>query len=316
MTATATWSTKDVAAVRQFDYWREVVCSAFVPLSPERVRDSARETFNGSITSCGLGVGSMSRIAAHPQIVHRRPKDIASSSRPIVYLNIQISGTSQVTQFGNEAELRAGSMTLLDTSAPFMMQFDTPFQQWSLHLDAERLRARCGSVHDLCARSLDASPALAGLIGDTVQSVWRRRDDLSDVEAQHIGHHLERLVCSTVEANSGSLSSHAELLQRCLRVIDERSADHRLTPATLADDIGVSLRLLHQLFTLHSTTAHESIADSRMDAVAQRLRSPRFGHQSVAQIAADCGVGDLSHFSRAFRARYAVSPGQYRLPHG
>jgi AraC family transcriptional regulator, positive regulator of tynA and feaB len=309
---TATWSTQDVDAAHQFDYWREVVCSAFVRLSPERT-DTASPNFRGTITSQPLGAVGLSKIAAHPQVVHRRCADIAAVGKPIVYLNIQISGSSDVTQLGHDVHLEPGSITMLDASVPFAMRFDKPFRQWSLHLDAERLAARCGDVHHLCGKELNTSPVLAGLLQDSLRSVWRQRDVIDDTAAEQVGDHLAHLVFSTVDANRGTTSGRDTLLRRGLALIEARIGDHRLSPAMLAGELGVSIRLLHQLFTAHSMTAGESITDARLRAVSDRLRSDRFAHQSIARIAAECGVGDLSHFSRAFRSRHGVSPGQFRM---
>jgi AraC-like DNA-binding protein len=43
------------------------------------------------------------------------------------------------------------------------------------------------------------------------------------------------------------------------------------------------------------------------------LRDPRRNGQSVAQIAFTNGFEDAAHFTRAFKRRYAVTPGQWRL---
>jgi AraC family transcriptional regulator, positive regulator of tynA and feaB len=316
MSATVAWSTRDVDDAHQFDYWREVVCSAFVQLSPERPGKPTNCGFVGAIHSRSLGSTGVSRIVSHAQVVHRRPQDIAATPVPITYLNMQISGSSSVTQRGNTAELRPGDITLLDADEPFDMTFDGPFQQWSLHLNTERLRARCGDLHDLCARPLDLSPGLTGLLGDTVRAVWKRRDELGADEAVHAGDHLEQQVCSIITANHGRPSHHAVLRQRALALIERNIADHRLSPATLAANLGVSVRLLHQVFSGHTATVHESIVEARLRVVADRLHAAPFALRSIAQIAADCGVGDLSHFTRTFRARYGASPREYRNLHG
>jgi AraC family cel operon transcriptional repressor len=44
-------------------------------------------------------------------------------------------------------------------------------------------------------------------------------------------------------------------------------------------------------------------------------RELRLGARSIADIAADCGIGDLAHFYALFRAAFKTTPKRYRLEH-
>jgi len=50
----------------------------------------------------------------------------------------------------------------------------------------------------------------------------------------------------------------------------------------------------------------------RMGYAARQLQ---MGVQSILEIAADCGIGNLSHFYTLFRAEFGVTPRGYRLSH-
>lgn len=50
----------------------------------------------------------------------------------------------------------------------------------------------------------------------------------------------------------------------------------------------------------------------RMNHAARELR---LGARSIADIAADCGIGDLAHFYALFRAAFKTTPKRYRLEH-
>jgi AraC family cel operon transcriptional repressor len=59
-------------------------------------------------------------------------------------------------------------------------------------------------------------------------------------------------------------------------------------------------------------TATELVQEVRLDRAAADLRLTDF---PISRIAADCGMPNLSHFHRLFRARFATTPRRYRLHH-
>ena len=51
------------------------------------------------------------------------------------------------------------------------------------------------------------------------------------------------------------------------------------------------------------------LLQKRLDYSAVLLKNPAL---NVSQVALDCGFQDLSHFSRAFKEKFGVSPANYR----
>ncbi|HEX4199604.1 MAG TPA: GlxA family transcriptional regulator [Caulobacteraceae bacterium] len=99
---------------------------------------------------------------------------------------------------------------------------------------------------------------------------------------------------------------------RVLKVLSrmEASVEEPETRAALARIAGVSLRQLERLFVAH---VGESVNDCyrriRLDQAAQLLRKTG---QSATSVAIACGFRSSSHFSRAYKARYGVSPARDR----
>jgi AraC-like DNA-binding protein len=57
---------------------------------------------------------------------------------------------------------------------------------------------------------------------------------------------------------------------------------------------------------------NEFLHDHRLRATAARLADPAQAHLPVLTIALDCGYGSIGPFNRAFKARFGVTPTQYR----
>lgn len=79
------WSTDDVPRAERFDYWRDSICAAFDPMSPE-LRGDWRASFQGDITTCQIGEATLMEIRATPHRTGRSPRDISRGSRDYVYL--------------------------------------------------------------------------------------------------------------------------------------------------------------------------------------------------------------------------------------
>jgi len=85
------WSTLAAAPARQFAYWRELICEAFLDLTPE---SELRDGFAGTVTQWPLGELSLARIDSQRQQVRRTDRDIARAPHAGYYANLQVRGTS------------------------------------------------------------------------------------------------------------------------------------------------------------------------------------------------------------------------------
>jgi AraC-like DNA-binding protein len=89
--------------------------------------------------------------------------------------------------------------------------------------------------------------------------------------------------------------------------------DPGLAPQALADHFRVSVRTVHKRFEQAETTFRQSLLAQRLEACRRALTEPRCDRMTVSQIAFGFGFSDLSHFTKAFRARYGTPPGRFRV---
>ncbi len=94
-------------------------------------------------------------------------------------------------------------------------------------------------------------------------------------------------------------------------IIESRLSDPTLDVSEVAGALGFSVRYLQLLFAEVQTTPSRLILERRLEFAAERFRR---GDKTcnVTEVALDAGFNDLSHFSRAFRSRFGVSPRMFR----
>lgn len=90
----------------------------------------------------------------------------------------------------------------------------------------------------------------------------------------------------------------------------ETHMEEPLSRHQIALRTGVSVRQLERLFARHlGSTINRTAIGIRLDHAAHLVRTTNL---ALAQVSAACGFVSIAHFSRAFRARHAWTPGQMR----
>lgn len=104
------------------------------------------------------------------------------------------------------------------------------------------------------------------------------------------------------------------------RRVSEAMADRKLWKreglgiAELARELGTQEYRLRRAVNRHLgyRNFNDFLHDYRLKEAAARLRDPAERHLPVLTIALDCGYGSIGPFNRAFKARYGVTPSQFR----
>lgn len=116
-----------------------------------------------------------------------------------------------------------------------------------------------------------------------------------------------RAYCRLVRTQAGT--QHSAAVQKTLTYISANLSGD-LSLATLSSLLKITPSYLSAIFHRETgRTLAKHIAESRMKAALQLLKSTRLQVQSIAQL---CGFSDPNYFSRLFKRFYGVTPLQYR----
>ena len=107
-------------------------------------------------------------------------------------------------------------------------------------------------------------------------------------------------------------SSRATTLLRLKSVIESRLHETDLRPAAVAAETGISVRYANTLLSAEGSSLERYILNRRLERCRRALEDPRHAHRTIGEIAFAWGFSDLSHFTRRFKAKFGVSPGEYR----
>jgi AraC-like DNA-binding protein len=94
--------------------------------------------------------------------------------------------------------------------------------------------------------------------------------------------------------------------------VDNHIRDPQLSVESIAAAMRCSTRHLQNIFA-HLEPLARYIWRIRLERCAAALRETCYLDRSVTEIAFSYGFSNASHFSRAFKARFGMSPREFRL---
>lgn len=312
------WDTRDVSPAEAFGYYRDGICDAFMDLAPE-LEAPVRQRFRARVEHVPLGDGAVNRVRATAHEVVRTRAEIARSPEECFYLNYQTEGLCEIAQAGECLALPAGGVAIFASGVPFALEHRRrpTLGVRSFFVPARLLDERVPGGVRRRPVAVSRDPAVGHLIVETARTLGEGAPNLSPETAARL---FAILVDLTALALGGARADRvdapsargAAMFMRLRNHVARDLCDPRLGVAEAARAVGISPRYLHRLFEREGTSFGAYVLEQRLLLAASRLRDPARAALTIAAIAYDCGFRDLSHFGRAFRARFAATPSEWR----
>ena len=138
-----------VSARERFDFWHEVICTAFVRLEAETL--PSERPFRAEIARSDLGPLTLSRVRAQPHAVQRSTRLINEEPRDEVLVSVQLKGNAVIQQDDRQAVLDPGDFALYDATRPYDLTMREQFEMLVFQFDRQFLMERCPSPERLTA---------------------------------------------------------------------------------------------------------------------------------------------------------------------
>lgn len=227
----------------------------------------------------------------------------------------QIAGTCSIRQGQNHGVMQLGDVAIVDTEMPVHFDYRNNCTQLNLVLPKDTLWSR-GERRSLEPGRIIPALGLGHFLGSFLQSCFRTSQsatDLSNGESEAIERAFVELLSvtasGTVSAGPNAVRSHLVLLQQW---IESHLGDPELSPQYIAQCYGISARHLHRLFEPSGETVTQWIEHRRLETCYKEISDARHACATITEIALRWGFRDVSHFSRAFRKKYHMSPRDHR----
>jgi len=316
-TVTSTSILASTAGLRQHDkfgYWQDVVCRALVDLE---CRPMSGMAFEASVEGSRLEGLSVARIEASAHRVERQPSAIARASEESLIFNFVLSGVAMAQQDGRSVVLRAGDGAVCDAQRPYSLRFDDTFKIITIKLARSAIAHRAGSIHRITATSFGESSQMCPILFGYLVSFSKQASLLPPAASEKVVRNFTELLAAALDevilASPLPLSEYRATALMRVRDFVERHLDVcELDTAMVSTALNLSPRYINKLFEAENTSLTRYIWRRRLERAAADLQDPARAGLGISAIAMAHGFNDLSHFSRAFRQRFELSPRAYR----
>jgi AraC-like DNA-binding protein len=310
---TVVWNSSSVAPDVRADALRETVREAVVrveldlPERPEDVRAALSLTDVGRVQLC--------TVDAMPTTVHRTARLAREDAEPALFLTLQSGRTSMMVQHGRQTVLRPGDFAVYATTAPYSLLFDHGVHAHFFRFPLRDLALPETVVREVSARTFLADDPVAGLVATYLQRLATSPELRGLTVADALAQPTVELVRAALAGAAGDTAAareplHSTLAARVLEHVRLHLADPDLGAASIAAAHHVSVRHLYAVLARAGIGLGDRIRSDRLEACRRDLaRDPG---AAVGAVARRWGFVDASHFSRAFRAKYGMSPREWR----
>ncbi|WP_033290157.1 helix-turn-helix transcriptional regulator [Amycolatopsis jejuensis] len=298
------WDTAAVPGREQFGYWHEVICQAFVPLTP--VLGEVRPDFPATVETRPMVAMNRALISSQAQLTRHGPKEVAATADPFYFVNLQVDGRCRVQHSGKDSLVEPGQFVVLDTTRPYYLDFDRSWRMLSFrvpHRDLDRKLAGYRPELGVPIRGTGVGSAAVALM----TALWNTSAPIG------AARELEQAFGSAVAAALTAMPLAEEIAGPVSRTIvlayvREHLADE-LSVDSVCAEFAISPRSLHKIFAGSDETFAATVRRLRLEEAAELLADPR---RPVANVGEAVGMPDPSSFARAFRRHHGVSPHEYR----
>jgi AraC-like DNA-binding protein len=287
--------------------FREVVAHLYSVSLPD---PSQEARFTLSARTYAMPQAMLMRSQGTAFIMTRGPALIARGADQLLIF-LQTEGSVDSDYGGQRACLEAGDVAIIDCAQPLHC-VASDYGHLVLTVARESVPAALLVLkpHGLI---FPRGSGAARLIGAAMREFYAQADELTVSEAEAA---IEGIVALTsahaCRRLAGDELDHVRSRRKAaLDYIDAHLENAELGPDEIADAVNLSRASLYRLLAAEGGI-RAVLSKRRLAAALQLLLADNTDDSSLKEIVKRCGFGGSSQFTRAFRARFGVPPGQYR----
>lgn len=301
------FATSSVAPLERLEYWNRLANETFTGLFV----DSPDEIFAAEMWRWTLGELTMIRPHSQAAVVQRWSD---GPGHPVdrIILHLQHRGYCRNTQWARAADLHAGDFALCASRDPYRVDLSSDNDMLVVEMPRAAIEARLPGLDGHISRLVSGTTPGARLLHDFLLSLWQQGDQSqADPQWQQgVANVFLDLLAVAVKGAGMLVPPPAATRDRVLALIEANLCDPELRTGMIADELGISMRTVQNVFAAMGTTPSFYILQRRLARAADRLAADR--RQSITAIAFDLGFNDSAYFARCFRQQFGVTPSVWR----
>jgi AraC-like DNA-binding protein len=279
----------------------------FPGFEAQRTRD---DVFVGYYQRRRIGLLSITELAGSRNVMLHGDIHHRAAANPRCCLIAQISGGVEISQSGRRATLAAGDVTLVDGTRPVRFAYGDNYRQLAVQLPHRSLTELFGDELP-SAEVLSSGSPLTSVLRSFALTLFENAEVLPEARDLHLRDSMISLLGAAARSHDAHFDTRqlSALRRHILSCLD----DPELSPESIARHHRISVRTLHRVFAQTDMSVGEWILLERLERCRTDLSNRQMRDVPIGDLAMKWGFNSFSHFSRAFKRRYGVTPREWRL---
>ena len=306
----------NLSETAKFKLWRDIYVGEIAALE---ISVSDTLPFVADMEAMALGSVLLTRVSGTITGVTRTASHVAAEQQGDYCLLINTGpGAMGGTFRRQEFSMGSGAAALQTFAEPLKIAGGNNNSWTNLILPRALLAEAFDSVDDRLSVEIAASNESLALLGAYCAMIERQESLTSPDLLAHMAETIVDLVGLAIGAKgdaaeiAGARGLRAARLSAITAKIRDGFTNPGFTAASIAFELRLSLRYVHDLLQESGNSFSERVLGLRLQRAMDMLTDSRFDHLRIGQIAYASGFGDVSYFNRSFRRRFGCTPGMAR----
>ncbi|MEB2351735.1 MAG: helix-turn-helix domain-containing protein [Burkholderiaceae bacterium] len=310
---TPTMSTDFVSPGERVGYWSEWIDRLFCGLQSDVYGDTA---FDGHMATEQAGDVVLTRLEADRHRVLKSDREVRGGDVGYLKIVAPYRGTAGVEQQGRQAWVSPGEWCIYDTTDRYRVANPVHVEHLIVMVPRAPLVERGLPLDRLMAQRLGAHGGISRLALQAMRGAWQELPSIAPSAARGVGESIVQLVQLSLLELAGRDSAPTQreaLRERIKQLVARRLGDARLSVDAIAVELNCSRRQLYNAFGDEPDGVAGYVLAQRLEACRRDFDDRCQDAISITDIALRRGFNHPAHFSRAFKARFGVTPSEWRL---
>jgi len=296
------------------EFLREHMLASPVPLALEP-RRGADLVVRSRVADLGC-VHLLSTRARGGDVV-RTERLARDQTPPSLMVSLVEQGTTAVVRDDGETVVRAGEIGLYLTTEPYRLRFTDGALRYTFQVPLADLGLPLPLVHGQLRQAIRPDGPTTAVVSAFLAATARNAPTAPHAEQSRLEQptlELVRLLLTRRVADEpvGRAAAAESLATRVEEHVRAHLDDPDLSARTVAAAFSISERYVYAILARRGIDLGESVRARRLERAARLLEDSRCAGWTIAAVALRCGFSDHAHFSRTFRARFGVTPSEWR----
>jgi AraC-like DNA-binding protein len=308
-------ATDYAAGYAHFEQWREEFARR---ISRVEADTFDKRQFRISTRTLSLPSLSLAQNSGAAAQLMRTP-DLLKDGNDAFHLTLCTAGQCEFRFEGEHIRLRPGQATLYTSNRAGGCVIEDDVSSLHVRIDRGVAGALTPAMEAAYLKDVKPGDPSLRIFSAYLHALLSTPDELSAAVATLADNQLRELLanifsptCDLARAAAyGGVK--AARLQAILRTVEASLGDPQLNAERAGRQIGVSGRYVQQLMEGAGLSFSAYVRETRLDYAHRMLSDPLMANKRISDICYMAGFSELSHFNRAFRARFGQTPKDVRV---